>query len=314
MKTQKIVRLTALSFIIMAVTSLSSCLKDSRYVNYAGVTPFVELPLVASNGAFTAAAFNISSTPTLLPLVVNLASPKPPTSPVSVTLAVNAAAVAAYNTANSTNYTLLPAADYSIANLTVTIPAGQNTATLAIMINSSLVDPAGQFLLPITISSAGSYAISVSNTILYNVQAKNQYDGNYVSTGYVFHPSSPRAINATYAFSTAGAASLTAPVADLGTSNYYFTFTIGSGGALSNWISVGATPAAPAAGFMSADNPGGTAYTVTPGPGQAPYVSTTYNNTYDATNKIFWLHFGYQSGSTGQNGYTRQFYMKSVHQ
>ena len=75
----------------------------------------------------------VASTPTNLPLLVNLASPKTSGFSLNVTLAVDQAALTAYNTANSTNYELLPAADYSIANLKVTIPAGQREVNLNIV-------------------------------------------------------------------------------------------------------------------------------------------------------------------------------------
>lgn len=323
MKTRKLIKFTALSIIALAVTSLSSCLKDPRFVDYASSTPFVELPLDASNGSFTAAAYAIVSTPSSLPVVVNYAAAKPRTSPLTVTLKVDAAALAAYNTANGTSFTMLPAADYSIPSLTVTIPAGQNTATLNILINSSLVDPAGSFILPISIADGGGVAISVSSTLLYNVQAKNQYDGNYASTGYLFHPSSPRAINATYAYGTAGAAAVKAPFGDLGGSNYYFDMTI-TGSVLSNWIAVGSCPGptstgAGNSGFMTLDNPGGTDYTTSlpNAPGTAPYTSANYNNTYNASTKTFWLHYGYiASGATNQTqtGFTRQAYVQAVKQ
>jgi hypothetical protein len=326
MKTRKLFKVAVLSVLTLAATSLSSCLKDSRYVDYAGATPFVELPLAASSGSFQAAAYAITTTPTTLLVAVNYAAPKTPSSPITVTMQVNSAAVTAYNSANSTNYTQLPAADYSIPNLNVTIPAGQNVGYLTVLINTSLVDPAGQFLLPITIASANGVAISTSNTLLYNVQAKNQYDGNYVSTGYVFHPSSCRSINATYAITTAGAASVKTPMADLGASNYYFICTV-SGTSLTNWVAAGATPAAPASGFMTSDNPNGFNYGTstdtgtgnppTSLPGGTTYNITNYPNTCTVgsnTKATFLFHFGYQSGSTGQSGYQRQFYMKSVQQ
>jgi hypothetical protein len=183
MKTRKLTKFTALTALVLAVTSLSSCLKDPRFVNYAGVTPFVELPLAAANGAFTPEAFTIVATPITLPLAVNYAAPKPRTSPLTVTLKVDQAALDAYNKANNTSFTILPAADYSIASLTLTIPAGQNTATVAITINISKVDPNGSFILPISIADGGGVAISASSTILYNVQAKNKYDGIWTVNG-----------------------------------------------------------------------------------------------------------------------------------
>ena len=168
-----------------AVLSLSSCLKDSRYVDFSAVGTLVELPLAAYNGVgvLTPAALPISATPQTISVVVNVASPKPLSTALTVKLAVDASALTAYNTANGTSFVMLPTADYSIPSLTVTIPANQRTATLNIQVNTSLVDPAGQFLLPISIVDGGGQKISNYSTILYNVQAKNKYDGEYTVTG-----------------------------------------------------------------------------------------------------------------------------------
>jgi len=183
MKTRNLIKITALAVLALAVTSLSSCLKDPRFVNYAGSTPTVELPLAASTGEFQAEAYPIQTAPITLPVVVNLASPSTRSTATTVTLIVDQAAFTAYNAANGGGYTLLPAADYSISSLTVTIPAGQRTATMNISINSSLIDLSKAFLLPISISNGGGVNISTYSTIMYNVQAKNQYDGIWTCTG-----------------------------------------------------------------------------------------------------------------------------------
>ena len=169
----------------LAVLSLSSCLKDPRYYTFANVQPLVELPLGAANGLgnLTPEALPITSTPQVIQLVVNLASPAPLDKAVTVTLAVQQSAVDAYNTANGTSYTLLPTADYSVPSLSVTIPAGKREVILPISINTSQVDPSGLFILPFTIVSGGGVQISNYNSILYQVQAKNIYDGTYVVTG-----------------------------------------------------------------------------------------------------------------------------------
>jgi hypothetical protein len=221
MKTRKLIKFIALTVLVLTVTSLSSCLKDSRFVNYAGVTPFVELPLVAANGAFTAEAFTIVATPINLPLAVNYAAPKPRTSPLTVTLKIDQAALDAYNKANSTTFTILPAADYSIASLTATIPAGQNTATINIIINISKVDPNGSFILPISIADAGGVVISTSSTIFYNVQAKNKYDGLWTVNGTMNDNANPALTGyypVNYYLVTQGAASNA--MADPGTGSF----------------------------------------------------------------------------------------------
>jgi hypothetical protein len=44
-----------------------------------------------------------------------------------------------------------------------------------------------------------------------------------------------------------------------------------------------------------------------PGP---PFVNTTYNNTYDPVNHIFWLHYGYNG--TPPYAFSREIYEKWV--
>jgi hypothetical protein len=51
------------------------------------------------------------------------------------------------------------------------------------MVNTSLVDPSGAFVLPLTITDGGGQKISNYKTVLLNVQAKNKYDGTYTVDG-----------------------------------------------------------------------------------------------------------------------------------
>ncbi|RYE22882.1 MAG: DUF1735 domain-containing protein [Sphingobacteriaceae bacterium] len=310
-----------LSLISMAL--LNSCLKDSRYIDFAGSKPLVELPAatgVAGTGLFQTASFAISTTPTPLNVLVNVAAPKPLSNDLTVRLSVDQAALTAYNKANGTSYTLLPAADYN-STLMVTIPANQNSANLIVNINSNLIDPSNtNYVLPLTITDASGQQISNYKTLLYNVTVKNAYDGNYTVTGYKFHPTAPHALSGTYALTTVSALTTQCPVGDLGGSNYYFRFDTNNG-VISNYVPVGATPAAPSSGLMTEDvpAPGGSAFAVAQTqdnavPGQTPYTHTVYNNTYNSSTKTFYIQMGYGSGSTGQSGYTRQFYMKLVKQ
>ncbi len=186
MKKRFYIKTAFLSLSFMAL--LSSCLKDSKYyVNFAASKPLIELPGATnvSNlaGPFEVFAFNIVTTPTPMNVAVNIAAPKPLGAPLTVKLSVNVGdTLAKYNAANSTNYTLLPAADYS-STLAVTIPAGQNLGNVVLNINTSLIDPSQQYVLPLTITDGGGQQISNYNTILYNIQVKNIYDGEYSVTG-----------------------------------------------------------------------------------------------------------------------------------
>ncbi|MBB6129278.1 DUF1735 domain-containing protein [Mucilaginibacter lappiensis] len=323
MKTKLYIKTAFVALVGMA--SLSSCLKDDKhYVDFAGATPLIELPAASgvgsSGGILQAVGLAISTTPIPVNLMVNLASPHTLSTAVTVKVSVDQAALTKYNTDNSTSFVLIPASFYT-STFTATIPAGQNQAFVVINVNSSLIDPSiTNYALPLTITDGGGQQISNIKTVIYNLQAKNPYDANYTETGYKFHPtagSSHAFKSVTVAVKTVNAVTSNTAVGDLGGSGYSFNFDVVSGN-LTNWAvpATAATPPPPASGFYTADNPGGVSYTTTDGtaPGTAPYVQTTYNNTYDAPNKTFYMHYGYGSGAGNQSGWSRNFYIKLVRQ
>jgi hypothetical protein len=174
-----------------AVLTMSSCLKDPRAQDFSNVGTLIELPLEAYNGvgALVPEALPIQTTAQTIPVVVNVAAPKALSSALTVTLVLDTAAITAYNTANGltvadgTAFSLPPSNAYSIPNFKVTIPAGQHTASLNVSVISSNLDPAGLYIIPLTIVDASGQKISNYKTVLLNVQAKNKYDGAYTATG-----------------------------------------------------------------------------------------------------------------------------------
>lgn len=75
----------------------------------------------------------------------------------NVSFVVDAAKVAAYNTANGTNYTLLPASSYELPSLNAVIPAGSTSSTpLTVTVKTNTVTPGVRYMLPITLSSVSS--------------------------------------------------------------------------------------------------------------------------------------------------------------
>jgi hypothetical protein len=166
--------------------SFSSCLKDSKnYVNVSQGAALAELPLEAYNGVGVpvSEAYATTTTTAVIQLAVNIASANTLGTATTFKLGLDTAAITAYNTANSTSYTLLPAADYSVPSWSVTVPAGQHLAYLNITVKVSSIDPSGQYLLPIKILSAGGLTIDQYNELLYAVQVKNVFDGTYTVTG-----------------------------------------------------------------------------------------------------------------------------------
>jgi len=137
---------------ITAMFSLSSCLKDSKnYVNVSQSPPLAELPLEEYYGIGNLAPISLaaSTTPQVVQVAVDVAVAKALSSATTFNLAVDNAYVF------PSGYSLLPAADYSVSNWTVTVPAGQNVAYLNINVNSSLIGTANTtYILPIKLVSS----------------------------------------------------------------------------------------------------------------------------------------------------------------
>jgi len=313
---------TALSISSLALL-LSSCLKDSKYyVDFTKTTPLVELP-GAANVSGTAGYFEVvgvtaADGPSPFNVPVNLAAPNPLGNSIKVTFKEDQAAFDTYNAANGGVYTIMPADAFNSSGLSVTIPAGQNLVNLVVEVTTTALDPTLSYVLPLTISDASGIQISNYKTILFNVTVKNAYDGLYTESGYKFHPTATvsHPLSGTFPVSTVTATTSNTALGDLGGSGYSFNFDVDASNKLVNWVAEGAAPPAPASGFYTLDNPEGVTYPTTDGtaPGTAPYVQTTYNNTYDPATKTFWMHYGYGVGSSDQTGWTRNFYVKLVAQ
>lgn len=180
MKKKIYIKTAFLSLTVMSL--LSSCLKDSRYVDYSGVGTLIELPLAepqpyeynGPGGVFQSPLFSISSASDTLTVAVNVASPKPLGSALSVTLSVtDLTALNAYNSDNSTTLKPLPSTDYTIlGGLTVTIPANQRLGYAKFIINSKAIGIADSaaYVLPVTIVSASGQQIAQPyKALLYNI-------------------------------------------------------------------------------------------------------------------------------------------------
>ena len=83
-------------------------------------------------------------------VVVNIASPKPLSVPLTVT-----------------SYIALPDSAYSFPNTSVTIPAGSHLDTLTVYFYPSKIDSTQSYMLPIGISNAQGKTISGNFSIIY---------------------------------------------------------------------------------------------------------------------------------------------------
>jgi hypothetical protein len=312
------------SIIASLVMATTGCQKDIDVLSTAkaGATPAVGFGF--SN--LDALSIGVEASATQLDTAIKIFSSSSG-SAATVTVAVDTSIVGSYNADNGTQYDYLPASVYTIPS-SVAIPANSKEGDLKLSVDiAKFLNFGTEFALGLTITkvTGGPGTVLTDHSKLFVViQVKNPYDADYSVTGYLFHPSSSRAIKLTKHLTTAGAITSYGDVGDLGGSGYQFQFDVTSANKLTNWVSGGATPAAPKAGFMALDNGGGLVMmangaAVTPQPGSAPYTVSVYNNTYDPSSSTFWMHYGYYSAGnplsgTGEVTYSRLVYEKWVRQ
>ncbi len=316
------------SALLAATFIFSGCLKDKGFDNHEyginrpqGSPPGVGFPW-ATSADVNITSVEVKTTPqTVQAPTIVFAADQPAPQDIHVNLVANPALVAAYNAANpGSPLATFPAGAYSIPSLKVTIPKGQRMGALNITIPTTTgLSFSDIYGLGFTISSVDEAGITIANNmknVVIGINVANQYAGSYSTSGYFFHPTGPRGMNDIKDLQTKSANACIAGLGDLYTANYYFDFEVNPGNALTNWLHRGATPPVPSSGFMTMDvpNPAGLSpYPAAgPTPGSAPWLHSTYNNTYDPASKTFWMHYGYGVGSSGQTGYTRQCYEKWV--
>jgi Domain of unknown function (DUF1735) len=314
-------------FAASAILLGSGCLKDKGFDdNKYGLNGVDNSPkgvgFPESSKKVNYRALISTTTPATVQMVqINLNSAAAATEDVHVNIVANPTLVANFNAdpANTPKLNPLPTSLYTSQSFKVTILKGSNIGTVSITIpNPSLIDASKNYGFGYTIASVDEAGYTIADNqkdMLVAINIKNQYDGDYLATGYFFHPSSPRGYtDRAKTVSTVGPITSSTELGDLGGLNYFYNFDVIAGNVVSNFgIAGSAAPPPPSSGFFTADNPGGVVYSPTvPGVGQ--WVQTTYNNTYNPTTKTFFLHYGYGVGSTNQNGWTRNVYERLVRQ
>lgn len=183
-------------FITAAVmtTLLSSCLKDKfDIINPSGSNPVVEFknPVAPSSETPEGSAFTVFPVSYAVgasveaTYVIQLTGPNAAPQDITVNIGVNPAAVTKLNAEKSivpsyVPYVVLPSTLYTISTPTVTIPAGQNKATVKVLYKTSDFSFTTKYALPIAVTSSSFGGVSQNfGTILLNVTAKNQWDGIY---------------------------------------------------------------------------------------------------------------------------------------
>ena len=297
---RNIAQLIFISSLLCIITT--GCLKDDDFDNGSiqsvhntgsTVKP-IEIKLTAANATnFLVLAVDNSDNDTTVDLVpINLATADAAPEDIHVTVELDAALVNNYDTINATDYATPASNMYTIINPEVIIPKGSHTGYLQIKFKPSDFI-GGSWALGFKIASIKEAGYTISGNLSTGIVAitvKNQYDANYHSTGYVYHPSSPRPVDQTERLSTVSANSVACGFGDLGGSGYVALLTIDP---VTNKVSISDyTTGIPIVGFdngLPATNPGYTPQWS---------GSSQCNNTYDPVTKTFYIRMGYL-GSTG---------------
>ncbi|MEJ8844023.1 DUF1735 domain-containing protein [Lacibacter sp. H375] len=141
--------------ILLLTTAIASCNKpeEVKLANEGSVY----MPQAVGTRAKTDLLFTSTNTKQELVFGAAYGGVKVAGTPNNVSFIVDAAKVAAYNTANGTNYTLLPASSYELPNLNAVIPAGSTSSNpLTLTVKTNTVTPGVRYMLPITLSSVSS--------------------------------------------------------------------------------------------------------------------------------------------------------------
>jgi hypothetical protein len=175
----------------------TACLKDKPNVDFTTISPIAEIsssninptPNAPSSGLdyFNAATLPYIGADTTFNVTfdVNIASEFPPTKDVTVTLAINDSKRTAYNSnlAPEDQYVLPADSNYSFPIKTAIIKAGSRLAKFTVTFFGLTLDPAKNYMLPITLTDASGVTISGNLSTIYIHSIGNPNAGAFSVTG-----------------------------------------------------------------------------------------------------------------------------------
>lgn len=145
-------------FILSSIIIFLSCKKETSDQSQNGIY----LAPVSSSSVTDNLTLLFATTPYKFPLSAAILSPA--STNVEVTIAVDNDMVATYNTAQKTNYLVMPAGSYSLEATNLTIPEdGIASNQTNIVIKSNLLTADVSYLLPVKVASVSSGDITLNS-------------------------------------------------------------------------------------------------------------------------------------------------------
>ncbi|AMR31063.1 hypothetical protein A0256_06305 [Mucilaginibacter sp. PAMC 26640] len=177
MKKRLLIKNLAIILGLLAMVSFSSCLKDKNFVDFAAVGTTIDIPLGGLSGV---SSLTENKDTIVRQFAVNVSSPKPLTTDLTVSLGVDQANIDAYNKLQTAVvYEAFPAGSYVMDKTSVVIPANTRTQIITVTFYKNKLDPAKSYLLPIAIKDAQGQVISGNFGIKYYNAIGNDFAGPY---------------------------------------------------------------------------------------------------------------------------------------
>lgn len=167
--------------IIVFALSVTGCLKDKPNVDFSNIAPIAEISSSNINPTKNGPSagldyFNQATLPYIgadttfdVTFDVNITGEFPPTKDVTVTLAVDDAKRATYNSnlAPADQFILPADSNYSFPVKTGVIKAGTRLAKFTVTFFPQTLDPAKSYMLPITLTDASGLTVSGNLSTIY---------------------------------------------------------------------------------------------------------------------------------------------------
>jgi hypothetical protein len=177
---------------LAAFLIVSSCLKDKIGEDWTSSLKGKMYAQFPSNGAQSFVIQPVA-TDQIFKFLVNIATDALPTTDITLTFAVDQAAMDAFNkemhaadTSILWSYELYPA--LTILDPTITIAAGTRNAYVHVKLsNADTLRLTAKYMAPISITSASGGVVIASNmkTVLYSLPIANKWEGTYKMKGYI---------------------------------------------------------------------------------------------------------------------------------
>ncbi|MDX2069108.1 MAG: DUF1735 domain-containing protein [Haliscomenobacter sp.] len=193
-------------------------------------------------------------------------------SSVGIKMKIDKAALDAFNKAHPDDaMEELPASLYTTDPLEFSLGAGEFAKPINIKLDPTKLDLTKRYGIAVSLVDASGHKVRNGlGTAVFNIVAKNAWDGRYQATGIFAHPTAgERVIDRVKDFVTVGPTSVSGELGDLGGAGYFMVLTV------------------------NPDN----SVTIAPS-GVTPALKTDYQpNYYDPATKTFFLKYSYNTSA-----------------